>query len=104
MEEKKSPLPDKYAQVKGILRTLKLDQDALADKFGIKQASISKALNGANEKTFKKIVQLLENEYGVNSLNQHLESGVAKDIAEIKAELAEIKAAVARIEAHLNKR
>jgi len=51
-------------------------------------------LHGVNEKTFQRIIQLLEDEYGVTSLNQHLESAVGNDLAEIKNELTEIKAGI----------
>lgn len=80
-----------YSQVKGVIRSLGLDQAQLAEKLGLNQANISKALNGGNEKTFKRIIDLLEVEYGVTSLNQHLESAVGNDLLEIKQELKEIK-------------
>lgn len=81
-----------YNQVKAVMKSLNLDQAQLAEKLDLTQASVSKALNGGNEKTFQRIVNLLESEYGVASLNQHLETAVGNDIAEIKAELQEIKA------------
>lgn len=80
-----------YNKVKGVIRSLELDQAQLAQKLELNQANISKALNGGNEKTFQRIIQLLENEYGITSLNQHLESAVGNDLVEIKNELKEIK-------------
>jgi transcriptional regulator with XRE-family HTH domain len=103
MAEKKAFVTDVYTKVKGELRALGLDQAALSEKLGSNPASVSKALNGNNEKVFRRIIDLLEAEYGLTSLNQHIESSLKEDIAQIKTELAEIKAAVARIEAHLNK-
>lgn len=80
-----------FTQVKGVIKSLGLDQMVLAEKLGVNQTNVSKALNGGNEKTFQRIVNLLETEYGVTSLNQHLESAVGNDISEIKAELQAIK-------------
>lgn len=64
---KKDSNLDMYSRTRAILKSLNLDQHVIADKFGIKQSSISVALNGKNEKTFLRIVALLEKEYGVNS-------------------------------------
>ena len=91
MPDKKKSDPSIYHQVKAVMKSLNLDQAQLGEKLGLTQASVSKALNGGNEKTFQRIVNLLETEYGVTSLNQHLESAVGNDISEIKAELQAIK-------------
>ncbi len=92
---KKSPLdPNLYNQVKGVIKSLSLDQSVLAEKLGKKQTTVSKALNGSNEKTFQRIVELLETEYGVTSFNQHLEASLSKDIAEIKEELKGLREAL----------
>lgn len=80
-----------YHQVKAVMKSLNIDQAQLGEKLDLTQASVSKALNGGNEKTFKRIVELLGTEYGVTSLNQHLESAVGNDIAAIKSDLQEIK-------------
>ncbi|AEE50268.1 helix-turn-helix domain-containing protein [Haliscomenobacter hydrossis] len=87
-----------YNQVKAVMKSLNLDQAQLAEKLSLTQASVSKALNGSNEKTFQRIIHLLETEYGVASLNQHLESAVGNDIAEIKKELGGIKQTLERME------
>lgn len=92
---KKSPLdPNLYNQVKGVIKSLNLDQSVLAEKLGMKQTTVSKALNGSNEKTFQRIVELLETEYGVTSFNQQLEASLSKDIAEIKEELKGLREAL----------
>jgi transcriptional regulator with XRE-family HTH domain len=83
--------PSIYHQVKAVMKSLNIDQAQLGEKLDLTQASVSKALNGGNEKTFKRIMELLGNEYGVTSLNQHLESVVGNDIAAIKSDLQEIK-------------
>ena len=84
---------DMYSRTRAILKSLNVDQYAIADKFGIKQSSISLALNGKNEKTFLRIVALLEKEYGVNSADifedpKTVSQGLQEQLAEIKAELA----------------
>lgn len=92
---KKNPLdPNLYSQVKGVIKSLNLDQSVLAEKLGMKQTTVSKALNGSNEKTFQRIVELLETEYGVTSFNQQLEASLSKDIAEIKEELKGLREAL----------
>lgn len=96
MNEKKTE-SSIFHQVKAIMKSLNLDQAQLGDKLGITQASVSRALNGNNEKTFQKIIQLLESDYGVTSLNQHLESAVGNDLLEIKKELQEIKEGITRL-------
>jgi predicted transcriptional regulator len=83
-----------YNQVKGVIRSLNLDQNVLAEKLGVNQANISKALNGANEKTFQRIIDFLESEHGITSFSQHLESSLSNDIVSIKEELIDIKASL----------
>lgn len=90
---KKDSNLDMYSRTRAILKSLNLDQHVIADKFGIKQSSISVALNGKNEKTFLRIVALLEKEYGVNSADifedpKTVSQGLQEQLAEIKAELA----------------
>ena len=84
---------DMYSRTRAILKSLNVDQYAIADKFGIKQSSISLALNGKNEKTFLRIVALLEKEYGVAPADifeepKTISQGLQEQLAEIKAELA----------------
>lgn len=83
---------DMYSRTRAILKSLNLDQHVLADKFGIKQSSVSLALNGRNEKTFLRIVALLEKEYGVAHADifeepKTVSQGLQEQLAEIKAEL-----------------
>jgi transcriptional regulator with XRE-family HTH domain len=92
-----------FTQVKGVIRSLGLDQMLLAEKLGVNQTNISKALNGGNEKTFQRILNLLETEYEVTSLNQHLESAVGNDISEIKAELQAIKSTLEELKTMIGK-
>lgn len=90
---KKDSNLDMYSRTRAILKSLNLDQHVIADKFGIKQSSISVALNGKNEKTFLRIIALLEKEYGVNPADifedpKTASQGIQEQLAEIKAELA----------------
>ena len=103
MAEKDTSRNALFTQVKGVIKSLGLDQMVLAEKLGVNQANVSKALNGGNEKTFQRIVNLLENEYGVTSLNQHMESAVGNDISEIKAELQAIKGTLEELKTMIGK-
>lgn len=103
MTEKDTSRNALFTQVKGVIKSLGLDQMVLAEKLGVNQANVSKALNGGNEKTFQRIVNLLENEYGVTSLNQHMESAVGNDISEIKAELQAIKGTLEELKTMIGK-
>lgn len=84
---------DRYSRVRAILKSLNVDQNVIAEKFGVNQSSISLALNGKNEKTFLRIVALLEKEYGVNPTDifeepKIISQNIQDQLAEIKAELA----------------
>ncbi len=98
MPEKNSNELDFHKQVKGVVRSLGLDVKQLAEKLDSNIASISRALNGQNEKLFNRILVLLSEEYGVSALHQHLDSAVGKDIAEIKSTLQNIQDAIDRLE------
>lgn len=80
-----------FNRVKGILRSLGLNQQQLAQKLGLAQGVVSLALNGGNEKTFGKIVTLLMQEYGVemDSIYGETEPGnkVMQQLEAIKQEL-----------------
>jgi transcriptional regulator with XRE-family HTH domain len=89
----KNKAQDKYARAKAVLKSLNVDQYALADKLGIKQGPVSLALNGKNEKTFLRIVALLEKEHGIIPADifddpQTVSQGLQEQLAEIKEELA----------------
>lgn len=84
---------DMFSRARAILKSLDVDQNVIADKFGINQSSVSLALNGKNEKTFLRIVALLEKEYGVAPADiledpKTVSQGLQEQLAEIKAELA----------------
>ncbi|AEE54590.1 hypothetical protein [Haliscomenobacter hydrossis] len=91
----KNKAQDKYARAKAVLKSLNVDQYALADKLGIKQGPVSLALNGKNEKTFLRIVALLEKEYGIIPTDifddpQTVSQGLQEQLAEIKADLRKV--------------
>ena len=88
----KNKAQDKYARAKAVLKSLNVDQYALADKLGIKQGPVSLALNGKNEKTFLRIVGLLEKEYGIMPADifddpQTVSQGLQEQLAEINEKL-----------------
>jgi transcriptional regulator with XRE-family HTH domain len=101
MTKKNSYSPEFYTKLKGVVKSLGLDQAGLAEKIGSNPASISKALNGSNEKTLHSIIQLLEREYGITSLNQHLESSLDQGISTIRSELQDIKTTLSRMEQNI---
>lgn len=93
---------DMYGRTRAILKSLDVDQHVIADKFGIKQSSISLALNGKNEKTFLRIVALLEKEYGVNPAAifeepKTMGQNIQDQLDEIKAELAASRQALKQV-------
>jgi predicted transcriptional regulator len=55
-----------FNRVKGILKTLEIGQKDLANQLGLAQGVVSLALNGGNEKTFRRIVDLLVKEHGID--------------------------------------
>ena len=83
----------KHHRLRSLLKASNIDQQTLADKLSVNQSVISNGLNGKNEKTFLRIVALLEKEYGVNSVDifeepKTISQGIQEQLAEIKAELA----------------
>ena len=83
----------KHHRLRSLLKASNIDQQTLADKLSVNQSVISNGLNGKNEKTFLRIVALLEKEYGVNSADifeepKTISQGLQEQLAEIKAELA----------------
>lgn len=85
-----NPLQDK---VKIAIKSLDLDQQLLAEKLGLTQAAISKALNGKSDRSLQRLLVLLTNEYGVN-FEEGTKGAQSDDLAEIKNELQEIKAGI----------
>ena len=86
---------DMHTRAKSALKSLNVDQNVLAEKLGLTQAAISLALNGKNEKTFLRIVGLLEKEYGIMPADifddpQTVSQGLQEQLAEIKADLKRV--------------
>lgn len=87
-----------YLRVKGILKTLAINQKDLSKRFGLAQGVVSLALNGGNEKTFRKITDLLVKEYGIDPqlIFGETERGdkIMNQLDSIQAELAELKSEI----------
>ena len=91
MSEKKTDQVGIYSKVKSIIKSLNLDQQTLASQLDVHQTMVSNALNGKNEKTFQRLIVLLEKNYDVNlgGVQRQLES--ENDIEAIKAELQNLQ-------------
>ena len=91
-----------YTRAKSQLKSLNIDQHEIAAKLGVKQSAISFALSGKNEKTFLRIVGLLEKEYGIMPADifddpQTVSQGLQEQLAEIKADLKKVLEALAEL-------
>lgn len=64
--EKEKNLAPIYDQVKNAIKSLNLDQQQLAERLGITQAAVSKALNGKSDRSLQRLIALLRDEYGLN--------------------------------------
>ena len=89
---RKNDALDMHTRAKSVLKSLNVDQNVLAEKLGLTQAAISLALNGKNEKTFLRIVGLLEKEYGIMPADifddpQTVSQGLQEQLAEINEKL-----------------
>ena len=94
-----------YLRVKGILKTLNLNQKDLSKRFGLAQGVVSLALNGGNEKTFRRITDLLVQEHGIDpqlifgetergdKIMTQLEA-IQTELAELRSEIKELKGLV----------
>lgn len=60
------PDPQVFQRVKGALKSLGINQKDLAQHLGLAQGIVSVALNGGNEKTFRRIIEMLEQEHGID--------------------------------------
>lgn len=82
-----------YNEVKSAIKSLNLDQYQLAEKLGITQAAISKALNGKSDRTFQRLIALLTNEHGIIfTTQQHVElESLREELREIKEGIEELK-------------
>ena len=84
-----------YTRAKSQLKSLNIDQHEIAAKLGVKQSAISLALSGKNEKTFLRIVGLLEKEHGIMPADifddpQTVSQGLQEQLAEIKGDLKKV--------------
>jgi transcriptional regulator with XRE-family HTH domain len=80
-----------FQRVKGALKSIGMSQKDLAQHFGLAPGVVSLALSGGNEKTFRRIIEMLEQEHGIDS-QQLFGEGERGD--KILAELKEIKEAL----------
>ena len=90
-----------FQRVKGILKTLAISQKDLAKQLGLAQGVVSLALNGGNEKTFRRIIDLLVQEHQIDP--QHIygetERGdkILTQLEEIKEELQQLKSGIEEV-------
>ncbi|MDX2067222.1 MAG: hypothetical protein SFV55_02290 [Haliscomenobacter sp.] len=101
MSEKKRDLSSPQARLRVLLKQIPLDQGTLAEKLGISQPVISLALNGHNDKTFQRIVDLLIREYGVAHDDIYQEA--PSTMQELKERLDRIEAGIEEIKTMLRK-
>lgn len=97
MPEKKSEETGIYKKVKGIIKSLDLDQQSLANELGVHQTMVSNALNGKNEKTFHRLIVLLEKEHGVQVGDIHRNLSSENDLEIIKTELQNLQSKMGEV-------
>lgn len=87
------PDPQVFLRVKGALKTIGMSQRDLAERLGLAPGVVSLALSGGNEKTFRRIIELLEQEHGIDP-QQLWGEGERGDkiLGELKAVREELKA------------
>lgn len=85
--------PQVFQRVKGALKTVGMSQKDLAQYFGLAQGVVSTALSGGNEKTFRRIIEMLEKEHGIDP-QELLGKGERGDkiLGELKAVREELRA------------
>lgn len=98
---------DMHTRAKSALKSLNVDQNVLAEKLGLTQAAVSLALNGKNEKTFLRIVGLLEKEYGIMPADifddpQTVSQGLQEQLAEINEKLNRVLQKLEQLESAKN--
>lgn len=85
------PDPQVFQRVKGALKSIGMSQKDLAERLGLAQGVVSMALSGGNEKTFRRIIELLEQEHGIDPLQLFGEGErgdkILNELQEIKKEL-----------------
>jgi len=96
-----------HTRAKSALKSLNVDQNVLAEKLGLTQAAVSLALNGKNEKTFLRIVGLLEKEYGIMPADifddpQTVSQGLQEQLAEINEKLNRVLQKLEQLESAKN--
>lgn len=91
-----------YLRVKGLLKTLAINQKDLSKQLGLAQGVVSLALSGGNARTFKRITDLLVQEYNIdpeqifgeteqgNKIMTQLEA-IQTELAELRSEIKELK-------------
>jgi transcriptional regulator with XRE-family HTH domain len=87
------PDPQVFQRIKGALRSIGISQKDLAEHLGLAQGVVSMALSGGNEKTFRRIVEMLHQEHGIDPLQLFGEGERGdKILGELKEIRAELKA------------
>ena len=85
------PDPQVFLRVKGALKTLGMSQRDLAKQLGLAPGVVSLALSGGNEKTFRRIIEMLEQEHGIDPLQLWGEGErgdkILNELQEIRKEL-----------------
>lgn len=84
-----------YLRVKGLLKTLAINQKDLSKQLGLAQGVVSLALSGGNARTFRRITDLLVQEYGIDpqQIFGETEHGnkIMTQLEAIQAELQDLK-------------
>lgn len=92
------PDPQVFQRVKGALKSIGMSQRDLAERFGLAQGVVSTALSGGNEKTFRRIIEMLEQEYGIDPLQLWGEGErgdkILNELQEIRNELNALRAEI----------
>ncbi len=101
MAEKNRNLASPQARLRMLLKQISLDQGTLAKKLDISQPVISLALNGHNDKTFQRIVDLLIREYDVAHDDIYQEA--PSTMQELKERLDRIEAGISELKEILQK-
>jgi len=85
------PDPQVFQRVKGALKSVGMSQKDLAERLGLAPGVVSLALSGGNEKTFRRIIEMLEQEHGIDPLQLWGEGErgdkILNELQEIRKEL-----------------
>lgn len=89
------PDPQVFQRVKGALKSIGMSQKDLAEHLGLAQGVVSTALSGGNEKTFRRIIEMLEQEHGIDPLQLWGEGErgdkILNELQAIKTELSGLR-------------